>query len=554
MALVWLLDLDVGGAMQYLSTRPVHFDDRQYRGGMDSVVLRESIGQLGSLPDTRSAVVDLLPDIDPALLASYGHDLAAGRGTLTLWDTDEPEYRAEVHLRDGRVAAPDIGERDQAVSLTLSGEPYDDRTPFVPEEASVTQETWPQARQDAYGRRYPMPMGSPGDATEMYDGSPGGLWFTGLPGSPVPVVEVETATGLADTVLIAGEPVDATEVLLLYEGQGGYRFSSVLTVTTSADGLGRQVAIADISALTNDERGASAHYVAFVDDFATSAAVATFGIASSVRAGRIESVGQAILECVSRAGFAVDVPAWLAVANQLQAPVGWFIDDDQSALDALISLIEYLPVAMYSSAAGLAAVIIPTEATGNGAVKLVQGRNFFRAERFSAPRQPGETVTTVRTEYAIDRIRDEPARLFIRGPGTTQGLAVQRSDVYVRASQIDPQGPPVVETVRVPWAYSASTAQYVASWQSRKNAVSPRIVRGQVDAELARVLRLGQEVAVTIPEWYLTNEIGFITARDIADSPLWDVEISLLSGVASSVQETGDGADDTPPTNPTPPQ
>jgi hypothetical protein len=208
MALCWLLDLDLGGRTLYLSSRPMSYNGRQYEGGLDAVTLDESIGQLGSLPDARSATVDVAPHIDLAQIVSYGHDLAAGRGTLRLWDTDEQEFRAEVHLLDARCTTPEVGGEAEVLSLTLSGEPYDDTASIVAGDARVDAESWPNAAPGEIGRLYPLPMGTPGS---YVDGS--GI-ASRAPSTPALAVEYSSPN--ADTLLVSSERVEATTVAIWY--------------------------------------------------------------------------------------------------------------------------------------------------------------------------------------------------------------------------------------------------------------------------------------------------------------------------------------------------
>lgn len=164
MALVWLLDLDLGGRVLYASTRPTTFDSRRYVGTLDEVTLREELA-LGGAPAAREASIDLVPEVSAALLASYGHTFTRVRGTLRLWDSDEAEYLAEVALRDGRGEPPEYAAANEPLSLSLSAEPGDDVSILLPSTAKIDSDTWPDAPTDSSGQAYPIPFGTPGLVT-----------------------------------------------------------------------------------------------------------------------------------------------------------------------------------------------------------------------------------------------------------------------------------------------------------------------------------------------------------------------------------------------------
>ena len=171
MALVWLMDLEMGGRTQRLSTFPVAFTDPEtglthhYKGRLDEVRFPERLA-IGSTPSAREVSVDVLPTEDMALLKSYGHSFTGGRATLTLWDTEEANYLAQVMLRRARVSPPQWGARGEALSFTLSAEPFDDTASLIAADELVEASfPWQTAPDGSVGDAYPLPLGKPGILT-----------------------------------------------------------------------------------------------------------------------------------------------------------------------------------------------------------------------------------------------------------------------------------------------------------------------------------------------------------------------------------------------------
>lgn len=164
MALVWLLDLSLGGRTLRASTMPVVFGGRRYTGAIDEVSMVETLA-LGSAPSAREASIDLLPEVDMAELVSQAHTLTAGRATLRLWDTTEAEYLAEVVMLDARCSLPEFGAVDEPLSFTLSAEAFDDTASLIPPSAAISESTWPTAPDDSVGQSYPLIWGAAGTLT-----------------------------------------------------------------------------------------------------------------------------------------------------------------------------------------------------------------------------------------------------------------------------------------------------------------------------------------------------------------------------------------------------
>lgn len=527
--LVWLLDLHVGPRTVRLSTSPVSWGGEQYEGGLDGVRLEESLGQLGSLPDERSAVVDAVPTVDLAQWVSWAHDLGAGRGTLRLWDTSTAEATAEVYMLDARVTTPDVGGQDEPVSLTLSAEPYDDGAAVVDDDAWVSAATWPDAKTEAIGARYPLPVGRPGFYRSDLTGA-----ARYIRGSQAYAVEWGTSTaGRADTLLVGAEAVQAPTVdVWAVTGGTSFRVSG-LAIAYVLDGLGRRCAVVDVTAESAAFRSADRWYLSWEDGPGVYLSGSTPGEATA---------GALLYDLAERSGLPIDRGEWRRARSLLPYPVGYDVAREDSPVDLLAEMCERLGVALWSAPNGIAPAVVSLDPVRPECVVMVEGVTCHRAGRMTLPRRPDEALTAVRVQYAWDAIRESYGLWEVRSAGQAAG-----ADVYVRTTSVPLSD--AVEDVEVPWTYSAATAQAVAGWMTRSRAVSPRVVTYDVPVQVARTLRLGQPVRVTDPDLHLDDVIGHVTGRSISVAAMWPIEVSLMYDPGPVEEGTG-ASDDAPPTPP----
>lgn len=164
MALVWLLDINIGGRELHASTRPVTFDGRQYQGTLDELTVTEQLA-IATSPGALEVTVDLVPEVNVAELVSQGHTLTDGTATLRLWDDDQGEHLAEVLMLDARCSAPEFGADNEALSFQLSSEPFDELNELIESTAEVNDETWANRPDESDGAPYPQIYGTPGSVT-----------------------------------------------------------------------------------------------------------------------------------------------------------------------------------------------------------------------------------------------------------------------------------------------------------------------------------------------------------------------------------------------------
>lgn len=536
--LVWLLDLELGGVTWHLSSRPVvvTFGDSgktiQYDGGMDKLVLTESLGAVGTLPGERSATLHAMPTGSIAKLSAEGHDLADGRATLRLWIEGDDGDQAEVQIRNGRCRRPHAGDAGEALALTISAEPYDDRTSTIPAGARVDFDTWPSAAPGENGQLYPFVWATPG----VY-----GADSTRAPSTPALCVLYDSGASRASTLLVAGHPVEATSVDIWYridEVRAAYVTVGVSTVT---DGLGREVAVCDISGLSATIREAGEWWASWNNGGARR---------SAHRGKACETFGEVVRDMLHRAEIEIDHASWATVEGQLPYPAGWYTADDMSHVEAAQRLLRSTPVGLWSSPRGLAAVLWPSSATRSEAVeRFVEGRQCTRVGGQRATRRPREVTTEVRVGFAEDRARSSHRRWHVITPDPYADGGATTSDIYTRTTRAGPAAKQLSHVETLEWAYERRSASWVAGFLSRSRAVSPREISLDVHQSLAMHLRLGDVVTYTAPDLGATEAVAMLVERGITDEPVWPLRLMLFAGTASDVQAFGDG---TSPDVPTP--
>lgn len=634
MALVWLLDLNIGGRTLHVSTLPVTWDNVLYEGTVDELTLNESLS-IGRQPGAMEAAVDLIPSVDVAELVSQGHMLTAGKATLRLWDTDQSDELAEVIMLDARCSAPEFGGASEPISFMLSDEAFDDIASLIPSTHEINTDTWPDAPEDSIGKPYPLPLGTPGltdggdylpahhayavdsllgnvynvSATiitvdneitltsgtgELYTGmevtyDENGDSITGLTDGDVVYVR-ETGTNLyklytdqelvtqvactgipggtarfsvsqpyATKALVSGVPVGSNSVRVWFENDTGIYVSTAYSTTDEDDGLGQRVATIDLSGLGSS--GVN-YYDAVRRTQTMWVAWPSTSNASTSRhtgTGKVETVGHLLADLAYRSSQPMHWQTFLTLSDLLPQRVGHVVTENQTPSELLYTLLRYLPVGLYSSPRGPAAVRLPSDPQTAGAFELVDGENCYRAGMVGLVNEPDDELTKITVYAALNQFTDEYADTAIRNvtpqkadPGV--GQTSVSSDVYIRTSAIaHERGTPRELSETLDWTYSADTARLVARWLSRQSSVSPRTLSVDVPQDIARSLHLGHPVRFTSTELSVTEAKGFVSSRAMTSQELWRLELYFLHGVATDPVEAPTGASSTPPSYEPPP-
>ena len=523
---VWLLELDVGGAVSLLSSEPVTHEGRAYSGTLDGVVLEESIDGIGSLPSERRAQISAAPLRDLAREGAEGHDLSIGSGTLSL--LDRVTGIAEVQIRGGTLRAATAGGLGETTSFELSATSYDDASDLIGARARVVAEEWPGTTPErSIGAAYPRVWGTPGAAV---------LLGAAQDVAATPTVVLTEDAGGAIEVAIAVGRVDAAQVRVWYRVDGRWILTTrdVLTLTTPS---GIVVSYIDCTGLAplreSDERWISWSQ----------------GAASMSRdlARPILSLGDILRDVARDAEVPVDLPSFAALSRAVPYPAGYYVDDTATAMGVVADLIADTPIALWSSPQGIAALIWPYDATREDAVDhLIDGRGVSCIGGIEWTRRADEQAPEVRVEFAEDRSERSTIAAAVMSRDPRLAVLGASSTAVMRAATGAPDTRRSV-SVSLPWAYDAAGAYWVARWQAYRVGVSARQITVELDAPRARSLILGSVVIVTSARLALDEEVAVVQARAMTDRPVWRVTLALLAPTLTAAVSIGPGASTTAP-------
>lgn len=551
--LVWLLDLTIGGRTIYLSSQPVTYAGRMYSGTLDQVSLTESLDGVGQIPSERTASISCLVS-DPILAQAieWGHDFTASRGTLRIWDTDQPEHLAISAMTDARADAPQVGDRFEVVSLTLSSEPLDDSANILDLDERVDFATVYDA--DITRDDNPMREEPSGVLQTWIDDSPGiGRYYPtvyGSAGSQVFSPAIPFAYNVAGTVsgwVVSGRPVaddgGSNKVRLYRENEGTLELvtgtGSLLSVFQKRDNRGN-----GIHCLYVDEIGlsgvdpADGWWVAWLDVQGSQAIAAP---------GGVQTVGDLVVDLAARSGQPWDIPSLRASMSSFGGSVAWFIDEPIAPSEALTEVLDLLPLSFYIGPNGITAIRIDLDPPKRYTVPLVDGLNCHRTGPISMTRKPEEQAAEIVVEYAPNQLDDRSGAKKIKiKPKGDPGAGA-----FVTPWSMTTSTPDAVQEYRIPWTYDDATAMSVADWLSRRATYTARTVPVQIRSSLALNLPPGTPIRFTDPTVYMSEVVGIVSSRTMTDDPLWDVELSFFPSTSSrATEEPAGGSDDAPPPPP----
>lgn len=245
----WLLDIDFGGYVVHVATQRVDVTARngrvvRYVGGL-------SIGDV-SRTATSAALTVAPTAINWQRLFARGLDPTTGVARLRRWFPGQVLEAAPVRMV-GPLDDVEWGEANEPLTATLSVEPWRDQASIPGPSMQITESTWPvqvYAWLDelVIGKPYPIIIGAPGNAG--FASETQGNWAyirTGGVVASAPAYMAEYNGRLYSRVLVAGHPVQATEVVLHDASDG---VSEVLPITQVADDLGQIVSVVDFTAAT----------------------------------------------------------------------------------------------------------------------------------------------------------------------------------------------------------------------------------------------------------------------------------------------------------------
>lgn len=542
----WLLEVTFAGQTYRWSSQPIDVDTDDgpipYDGGLDALRVEEALAVVSDAPDTRSVALDVFWPDDVAALVSAGHDLAAATGELAALPAGVA-YEDRLVVVSGSVSQPEYGGADEPVSFSLVENPYDDRSSSHTPDMQINATTWSDAPSTVYGTWYPLPIGRGGQ-------------------SPAYCIKASGSSGaqLADKLIIAGFPVEASEVTLGYNTGTHFGSSDGQVVTIEEDGLGRLCATVDVTGFSDEFRGAGAWYVGWYNN---GGADPVDAMRSEFRGGKaLVTIGELLRFCAAKSTVRVDDGRFASVGGQLPWLFFLYIDEPVSWLKWLEQrVLPHLPVALASSpAGGLFPVLWRFDAERRDAVEhLEAGPGVVRISRVRYERELGEITQSIRLNWQYGSLAQEYQKTTVMTPFPESyldsGVDVM-SDAFCVAAALKYCPAPDVpreETLDVDLCWTEATAARILAWKIRQLGASPRLVDYQVGQEYGW-LELGAVLTLTDDEVSLEDVVCLLVGHARRDDGWHELQLEILDPLVSAESEDPpDATDETPGWTPPPP-
>lgn len=467
--------------------------DLTFTGGLP-FAWDDAIDPLSSDPAARSLSFDSLwlpESVNPAELVSAGHDLAAARGSVSLWAPGRA-YEDRIRVLSGRVYAPTYGGAGEPIGLTLEAREFDDRAYLIPPAAVVSPETWPFADSSAYGRAYPFVFGKPGLYTKA-DGTAGQTT-----GSPAYIVHLAQKR-----FLLAGHRIGATTCRVINVTKGEARNETVEHIT---DGLGRTVATCVVSG-TGLSVVEGDSYFARWDDGTT--AIDDDGSA-------LRQAGDMLRYLLRRSSLDYDRGRFASVIGYLNRYRldGYADDPDVTVWDWIAdNLLPILPVTIAGGPNGLRPILYRSPLRILDAIDHIEAGPY--AVRISAIQYSTEDpIQRVSVRYALradtgDHLRTvtltgdrlEAGEAYASGTATLRRSAAR----YLREEEVSRE-----ERIESDIITDTATAELIAETTARIRALPYREVSYSLDLHRYGALEPGDIVTITDAEVSLSEEPAIV--------------------------------------------
>lgn len=383
-SLVWLLSLTWDGQVYRFSSRPIDLLDEDglpisFLGGLDLSSWDGDLEFLSTSPGEQSVSAEVDFPIDVADRISSGHPLDTATGEFSVIEEEDSDYADRLVLLTGWVDTPEYGAYGEPVRFSLVAENRTSSTSIPPSTWRLTEETWPSATysyaDDDPGAWYPIVAGQPGYIDGVHVGR----------GSPCLVLHRDTGSGEAQTLLVAGHPVDATTVAII-DSDGAT--TGALSISRRVDGLGQEVSVVDIS-------GSGGTIDLTLGEFycAWNTGLAMSGV---------DTVGDWLAWLLRQSPAGYDAIRTKVAVSRLHYRVDTYINDSASILDVIESILTTLPISVCSGPEGLFPVVWRLDASEKDAVaKLLVGAGLVRDGLWAYDRSRSDIVTEVRASYRI---------------------------------------------------------------------------------------------------------------------------------------------------------
>jgi hypothetical protein len=518
----WLLTVTYAGAVYRFSSEPVSLVDEEgeqirYDGGLDPVELTRSVSGPGGEPDELSIPIEVYWPDDVAELEAAGHALDAATAEVALLPYGGT-YAGRAVVLSGRVVEPVYGDVDEPVSFSVEAFPWDDSRRIPAADHTVSLLTWPQGTgfelpDDSVGLYYPIVIGTPG-------------WLSRVPssttsGSPSIVVSYHSASAESRKILIAGHRVNATAVLVFWDGG-----TTSLSVTHEEDALGNVCAVVDLG--TGGAINSSSFY--WIGWNSTAGAMPLDDQDASGARKPMEGAGDVCEWALRQTSLQVDRGQWAAARERLNRyRLAGYINESVSPWQWLVeNILPLLPVSIHQGPSGLYPVIWRHDATaGDALVSLVEGENVTRVGRVERESRD-RVVNEVRLNHGLRaRTGDHRGRTVMRGDALTDAGEIPSYAAEVSRSNYGS----VVWEHSTDWIYGDDIAAMVAADKIAANASPGRTIRYSASSELAW-LPGGSPVDLTDSRLHISGQ----SASVMEVAWLSESEVEILLRISSVMQ------------------
>jgi len=527
---LWLLDLEIGGHVYRYATEAVDVEDAAGRSFRYLEGLSEpgaSYGALSGVGDA-SVAVELVADVDWALLVQRGHALDRRPAVLRRWHEGQALERARVAVR-GLTSEPSYGSEGEPLTLTIVRSMRAQTRIIPPPQAVIDTTTFPVS-----GGTYTSPERIQGALVPMVIGAPGGTESaTPTPCVPVPQAEIPAGPAEGRLVWIGGH---AAQVRVQIASDDPPT-QSTETASTVTDLLGRRLS----DCPSNENNAEGEYFIGFRDD-------ASFGGGIEFRGSLLRGAGS-IIEWVMTEHYdgVVDIGRLVAVRSYLDSwKIDTYLNAPVNAWDWLVrDVLPLLPVEMREGSNGVYPAVFRFDLTSRDAVAHLDATSGSgRVQRESPVTLVADIANEITVEY---RPSGESAskwlarRILTAASGKLSGTdAVTGTDERIVANALaaESQRRYGVLPLRVQAGavWDTTTAILIAEHLAAKRAWPRRAVRYSGGPWLEGI-EIGQAVLLTDPDLHVDEAIALVTDV-LPESGGASVDLMLIDHPANRLRST----------------
>lgn len=506
----WLLRVDFAGQVYLWSDAPVTPVDGDGRswphlGGLPDPRVPSDYDPFQQQPRVQTASVEVVwpPDDPIGAIIEEGHRFPESSAELSLWE-EGTTYESREVVIEGRPSEPEYGAADQPVAFSIESRPWDDAGSTHESGMRVTNETWTTG-DDAGEPWYPIVIGRPGWGL-LDIGSNSTYTF----GSPALVV-ARSGTD-ATRLLIAGHSVQSPTVSI-YDGTNTQSF----TVEHVTDGLGRMVAIVDIS-------GAGA-ISQTADSYST---IWDAGGSMTGPGGAISGAGDAILWAVTQMDYPVDygrVYAWRLWLNRFT--VAGYIDEPVDLWDLVQDawLTNLLPVSVVVRGGKL--IFIPWR---YDVVKAEAMRHIEVGPGLTVSRRIVHERNRIHSRYRLSVATRSDGKSRVSAALGTDTPTDRRTTATRIAAVAETWVGDVLDSDESSWAGDIETAFMSMHWRSIRDFVTRYVEVQDITGEY-NDLEDGDPVTITYTDAGITREALGLVAVDRVSTVAQTLRVIILPTV-----------------------